>query len=89
MQTPRLPTIHDIRYQNSIKVLIRARKDSGLSQLDLALKMGLSQPDISKIERFERRLDVTEFMDVLYTVSNGDLEILNKIWNEICECHNR
>ncbi|MBF0634331.1 MAG: helix-turn-helix transcriptional regulator [Nitrospinae bacterium] len=42
-----------------------ARLDAGVSQLDLAKAVGLKQPDISKIENNERRLDFIEFLDIL------------------------
>lgn len=89
MQKPRLSTIHDTRYQSAIQVLVRARKAAKLSQSDLAEKVGFTQPDISKIERLERRLDITEFFDILAAISAGDRSTINKIWIEIDECHSR
>jgi len=89
MQNPRLSTIHDSRYQKAIQVLIRARKAEGLSQSDLAEKVGFTQPDISKIERLERRLDITEFFDILDAISAGNRSKIDQIWKEINECHYR
>lgn len=89
MQSVRQSTIHDSRYQEAIQVLIKARKASGLSQTELAQKLHLSQPDISKIERLERRLDITEFFDILEAIANGDRSVIDQIWNEIHECHCR
>lgn len=62
---------HEKEYAAFKQSLIKARKDCGLSQLQLAerLGMGISQSDISKIERGERRLDVVEF--VVYTRALG------------------
>ena len=89
MQNQRTPTIHDKRYACAVEALIRARKAAGLSQLDLSRKIGFSQPDISKIERLERRLDITEFLDILHVISNGEASIITKIWRNVCECHYR
>ena len=89
MQNQRIATIHDTRYRNSIQILVLARKSAKLSQSDLAQKVGLSQPDISKIERLERRLDLTEFLDILYAITVGDRSSFNQIWKEINECHGR
>ncbi len=87
MQNQRPSTIHDERYINSIKVLVKARKAAKLSQTDLADRMGFIQPDISKIERLERRLDITEFFDLLNAISNGDRAIFDEVWQEIIDCH--
>ena len=46
------------------KILVQARHDAGLTQVALAKKLGRPQSFISKFERGERRLDVTEFLDV-------------------------
>ena len=89
MQSTRQSTIHDSRYQKAIQALIKARKAAGLSQTELAEKLHFTQPDISKIERLERRLDITEFFDILEAITNGDRSIIDQIWNEIHECHRR
>lgn len=62
-------TIHDPRYKNLISRLSSLRKESGLLQEDIAEKLGLSQSDISKIERCERRLDAVEFTDYLRAIA--------------------
>ena len=46
------------------KILVQARHDAGLTQVALAKKLGRPQSFVSKFERGERRLDVTEFLDV-------------------------
>ena len=58
-------SIHDPRYRALINALADERKRLNISQLELADKIGLHQSDISKIELFERRLDVLEFSDFL------------------------
>lgn len=89
MQPYRTSSIHDIRYKNIIEILIKARKNKGVSQLDVAKMLGFTQPDISKIERLERRLDIIEFLDFLKAISGGDSDFFNHIWMEINECHRR
>lgn len=89
MQPNRLSSIHDIRYQKAINILIQARKEKGVSQLLLAKKLGFTQPDISKIERLERRLDIIEFLDLLEAIADNDISFFNQKWIAINECHRR
>jgi len=54
-------TIYDSLYQSLINELTKERIRLSISQKELAKKIGLNQSDISKIEKFEKRLDVLEF----------------------------
>lgn len=46
------------------QMLVQARKDSGLTQVQLAERLTRPQSFVSKVERGERRLDVVEFFEV-------------------------
>jgi len=48
-------------YQEIIRRLKQARLKAGLTQADVARKLGRPQSFVSKIESGERRLDVGEF----------------------------
>ena len=48
-------------YASMLKSLIALRKERGMSQVELATRLGKEQPFISRIERGERRVDVVEF----------------------------
>jgi transcriptional regulator with XRE-family HTH domain len=48
------------RYRQFADALRRARKDRGMTQEQLAKKLRVPQPWISKVERNERRLNVVE-----------------------------
>lgn len=87
--TNRVSTIHDIRYGMIVSRLIEIRKRANLSQKDLAQRLNLTQPDISKIERLERRLDILEFLDWLSVIAEGDIQLFNQLWNEINECYGK
>lgn len=63
---------------------MQARKDAGLTQVELANKLSRPQSFVSKVERGERRLDVVEFFEVsraigfdpflfLRTLSDGEV----------------
>ncbi len=58
-------TIYDKDYQKLIAELTKERIRLSISQGELADKIGLNQSDISKIEKFEKRLDVLEFSRIL------------------------
>ena len=53
-------SVHSEDYEKIIKRLKEARLDVGLSQQDIADKLGKPQSYVSKIESGERRLDVAE-----------------------------
>ena len=53
-------SIHSTRYAVFLKVLREARERAGLTQVQLARKIGETQTFVSKCERGERRVDVVE-----------------------------
>ncbi len=57
-------TAHSHRYRQLRKLLIEARQTAGLTQADLAKRLGKPQSFVSKYERGERRLDVLELIDI-------------------------
>jgi transcriptional regulator with XRE-family HTH domain len=59
-QKQSISNIHDPEYHRIIEALIQLREAAKLSQKAIAQELGLTQPDISKIERRERRIDILE-----------------------------
>ena len=53
-------SINSAQYRVFLKVLRETRRKTGLTQVDLAERIGESQSLISKCERGERRIDVIE-----------------------------
>ena len=53
-------TLHTEQQQLFLARLKDARQEAGLSQIELAARLGMRQSDISKCERGVRRLDVIE-----------------------------
>jgi len=45
-------------------LLADARRSQGITQVELARRLGKPQSFVSKYERGERRLDVVEFLDI-------------------------
>lgn len=58
-------TIHDGLYQRLVNELAQERIRLNISQGELAAQISLNQSDVSKIEKFERRLDILEFSMIL------------------------
>lgn len=75
----RQKTIHHADYCKIIDALRAERNRLGLSQAAVAIKLTMSQSEISKIETYERRIDVWEFKQLieLYRVSeNRHLQLI-------------
>lgn len=81
----RKPTIHDHRYRCLVQHLLKLRKDANLSQSELAVVLGFSQSDISKIESFERRLDALELFEILEVLANRLNLSMDILWKDIYE----
>ncbi|MCH8188589.1 MAG: helix-turn-helix transcriptional regulator [Proteobacteria bacterium] len=55
---------HTRQYRVFLDGLIQARKDAGLTQQQVADKLGRPQSFVAKYENGERRLDVVEFLEI-------------------------
>ncbi len=53
-------SIHTSDYEVFLRLLRRVRAEAGLTQSELAQRLGQTQSFVSKCERGERRLDVVE-----------------------------
>lgn len=58
-----------------MSALIEQRKAVGMTQTDVAMKLGRPQSYIAKIEGGERRIDIVELIDVAQVIGL-DLEAL-------------
>ena len=57
-------TLFSERHDRFRELLVEAREKRGLTQMDVARKLGHPQSFVSKYENGERRLDVVEFLEV-------------------------
>ena len=55
-------TIFEGAHRHLVDVLVEARRRSGLTQAELAARVGKDQTFVSIIERSQRRVDVLEFV---------------------------
>jgi transcriptional regulator with XRE-family HTH domain len=65
-----------IRLQSLLKA---ARERAGLTQVDLAARIGRPQSFIAKYERGERRLDVVEFVVVANAIGADPRKMLGQL----------
>ena len=61
--------LHRTEYKIFRVSLIKARKDSGLTQVEVAERLNKPQSFVSKYERGERRLDLAEFVEIAEILS--------------------
>ena len=67
------------RYARLIELLVKARSEAGLSQVDLAARLERPQSYVSKYESGERRLDVVEFIEVAEAIGCAASDILRLV----------
>jgi transcriptional regulator with XRE-family HTH domain len=67
-------SLHSHHYQVFRNMLIAAREQAGLTQVEVAKKLAKPQSFVSKYERGERRLDFTEFIELagLFEINISD-----------------
>lgn len=66
-------------YEGFRLLLIDARTSAGLTQTDLARRLGQPQSFVSKYERGERRLDVIEFLEVARAIGFDPPRFIRKL----------
>ncbi|MGY3332967.1 transcriptional regulator with XRE-family HTH domain [Mesorhizobium sp. USDA 4775] len=72
-------TLHSVRHRRLAELLAEKRKAAGLTQADVAEKLGRHQPFIANIENGERRLDVVEFLTLAKIIGFDPHEILRDL----------
>ena len=77
----KIKTVHTNEYISLINYLIALRKESNISQIDMAKTLNLKQSDISKIEIKERRIDICETFLWLNKCSPNNNEVLISAYN--------
>lgn len=71
-----MKSIYLKEYKAIIDALVAERKKAGITQTELAHKLGKPQSFISKTENKERRLDIVEFFHICRAIEKNGVEIL-------------
>lgn len=66
-------------HRHLVDVLTQARKESRLTQTELANRIGKDQTFISLIERSQRRVDVLEFYALAKAMNADPVELFAKV----------
>lgn len=71
-------SLHSHQYQIFRSLLVAAREELGLTQVQIADRLGKPQSFISKYERGERRLDFTEFIELANLLEIDIVDFINR-----------
>ncbi|MCS4293766.1 transcriptional regulator with XRE-family HTH domain [Comamonas sp. BIGb0152] len=69
---------HNPNYQLLLSVLTSTRKRMGVSQVELAQRLGNTQTFVSKCERGERRIDAVELVEFAEALGVPPLEVMTE-----------
>lgn len=78
-------TIFSKEYALFLKLLREARRQSGLTQEELAKRLGQTQSFVSKCERGERRIDVIELRHFCAAIGISLPNFLDQVTKELEE----
>jgi ribosome-binding protein aMBF1 (putative translation factor) len=67
------------RYEKLRLLLIEARREAGLTQVELAEKLERPQTFVSKIERGVRGVDVIEFIEIVSAMGFDSAKLIKKL----------
>jgi transcriptional regulator with XRE-family HTH domain len=72
-------TLRSPRQRQLLALLVEARRARGLTQAQVADRLGKSQSFIAKVEGGERRLDVIEFIDLACALRIPPAELIERL----------
>lgn len=70
-------------YDVVVQTLVAARHAAGMSQAELAKRLGKPPSYVAKIELKERRVDVVEFIEFIRAVDADEELALRTIWTKL------
>lgn len=72
-------TIFGGDHRHLVAVLVEARRTSGLTQAELAARVGKDQSFVSIIERGQRRVDVLEFVALARAMDAEPTQLFERV----------
>ncbi|PIE46650.1 MAG: transcriptional regulator [Gammaproteobacteria bacterium] len=74
-----MKTIYKAKYKKIIQILVKTRKQSVITQQQLADKLKKPQSYIAKTEKYERKLDILEFIELCEALGLTASEVIKEI----------
>jgi transcriptional regulator with XRE-family HTH domain len=81
----RQKSIHSAEQKAFCEVLTVTRHQAGLTQTDVAKRLGRPQSFVAKYEGGERRVDVIEFLAIASALGADPLRLLKRIMGRVRE----
>lgn len=78
-------SIYTQEYAVVLRLLVEARKQAGITQIDLAKKLGQSQSFVSKVERGDRRLDIIQLRTLCQIFSTSLPDFVERLERELAK----
>lgn len=78
-------TTHNPVYQELIRLMVKARVENEVTQIEVAKFTGLVQSHISQTENYQRRLDLLEALRYIDGATKGDKHKAKEIWNRLLD----
>jgi len=75
-------TLGSERHKALISLLIEAREKAGLTQTELAEKIGEYQSFVARLESGQRRVDVVEFLELAEVLGFDASSAINELRNQ-------
>ena len=76
-------SIYTREYKVMLRLLREARRETGITQVELARRLKLTQSLVSKIERGDRRLDLAELRSFCRSIGIGLVEFVGRVEREL------
>lgn len=84
-----MKSIHNKAYQQLLSLLRSKRLDRGITQEELASRLGVGQGIVSKIETHERRLDLIELREICLAIGISFPEFVMEFDNNLTQEENK
>ena len=75
--------LHHPDYVVFIDLLRSVRAELGITQVQLAERLGIDQSTVSKIERGERRVDIAELRRIVNALGISFIEFISRLENNL------
>ncbi|HWN11965.1 MAG TPA: helix-turn-helix transcriptional regulator [Pyrinomonadaceae bacterium] len=72
-------SVHTKNYARFLQLLVQVRKNAGITQEEVAARLGRHQSFVSKYENGERRVDLIEFLDIAEAIGFEPVSFMRKI----------